>query len=182
MRKFNVYSPLVVLYPNETFEWLVNAAEAPSVTVEPVTTWPLTAGQYNVTAGTPSQAIAGSQSNIEAQFTCTPPPKNVTTQTIVVAAREMIHVCNDVNVLPGEYFIWKNDTANSVNIAPDGANTDFWPLPGQDHDVPANGWLALQVPATAETDKSYLLVLTFEGGGACAQNTQPKLIVGGSGL
>jgi hypothetical protein len=178
MRKFNVFSPLVVVAPNETFEWVLMEAEGTSVTMEPVTTWPLTAGEYIVEAGTPLAATAANQPNVEAAFTCEPLPNNVTSQKIVVASQGLIDVCQNVNVMPGDYFIWKNDTAKTVSIVPDGGNTNFWPLSSQDHEVPPNGWSAVQIPSTATLDQSYTLVVTFEGGAGCPQLAQPKIIVG----
>jgi hypothetical protein len=180
MRQFNVYSPLIVVVPNENFDWVLNSAEASSVTVEPVSTWPLTDSSYTVNAGTPVPAsVSGTAAAGSYSFTCNPPAPNVTSQQIIVAARNFVDVCSSVTLMPGDYFIWKNDTANPVTIAPDPSNPDFWPLGSQSHGVGAHGHLALQIPADAEMGKSYNLVVTFQGGGGgCPQDTQPKLIVG----
>ena len=178
-RQFNVYSPRIVLVPNENFDWTLNPAEGSSVTVQPVSSWPLTQSQYSVTAGTPvpasvgSSAVGGSYS-----FTCNPPAPNVTTQQIAIAARNFVDVCSSVTLMPGDYFIWKNDTGNAVTISPDPSNPDFWPLQSQSHGIGAHGHLALQIPPDAETGKSYNLIVTFDGGGGCTADTQPKLIVG----
>lgn len=178
-RQFNVYSPSFVVVPKESFDWVLDSAEGTSVTVDPVNTWPLTPTSYTVDAGTPasanvnSSAAAGSYS-----FTCTPPAPNVTSQQIIVAALDFVSVCSSFTLMPGDYFVWFNDTANAVTIAPDPNNQDFWPFPSQSHTIPAHGHLALQIPANADTDMEYDLVVTFDGGGGCTQDTQPKIIIG----
>ena len=177
-RKFNVYSPLIVVVPGESFEWELNPSEASSVTVQPVTSWPLTQNQYSVTAGTPVPAsVSNPASAGGSSFTCTPAAPNVTSQQIIVAARNFVDVCDSFTMMPGQYFIWKNDTGSAVTISPDPANTDFWPFQGQSHSISAHGHKALQIPADAQINKSYNLVVTFDGGG-CPAATQPKLIVG----
>jgi len=80
--------------------------------------------------------------------------------------------------MPGDYFIWINDTANAVTIAPDPNNDDFWPLESQSHTIQPHGHLALQIPDDADANMEYALIVTFAGGGSCTQDTQPKLIVG----
>ncbi len=182
MRKFNVYSPLIVVVPSENFEWMLNPAEAASVTVQPVNTWPLNQNSYSVTAGTPVQATVSATAVKGAYpFSCTPSAPNVTAQQIVVAARTFVNPCSDVSVMPGDYFVWKNDNTSGVTIVPDPNNRNFWPIGDQHHYIEAAGHHAVQVPANAAAG-SYDLVVTFDGGGGCTQDTQPKLIVGGSGM
>jgi hypothetical protein len=182
MRKFNVYSPVVVVVPNENFEWVLNSAEAPSVTVQPVSSWPLNQNSYPVTAGTPVQAtVAAGAAKGTYSFSCTPPAPNVGSQQIVIAARHFIDPCSDVSVMPGDYFVWKNSGTDGVTIVPDPANPNFWPIGDQHHYIKGGGHHAVQVPANAAAG-SYSLLLTFDGGGGCAQDTQPKLIVGSGGL
>jgi hypothetical protein len=183
MRQFNVFSPFLVVVPNEAFEWVLDSAEASSVIVRPVSTWPLTESQYTVTAGTPEPAsVSNSATGGIYPFACTPPAPNVTEQRLAVAARNFVDVCGSFSIMPGEYFIWRNDTVNAVTIAPDPNNDDFWPLPGQSYTIQAHGHVALQIDPEAETEKEYVLVVTFEGGGGCTEASQPKLIVGSSGL
>lgn len=182
-RQFNVYSSQFVVVRNETFDWVVNAAEASSVTVQPVSSWPLTQNQYAVTAGTPTSATVSSSAPAGSYaFDCTPAAPNVGSQAIVVAAVDFVDVCSTFTLMPGDFFIWKNSTANDVTIAPDPSNPDFWPLGSQSHTIAAHGHLSLLIPTDADTDKEYNLVVTFDGGGGCTQDTQPKLIVGGSGM
>jgi len=182
MRKFNVYSPLVVVVPNENFNWVLNSAEAASVTVQPVNSWPLNQNSYSVTAGTPVQATvpAGAVKGTYS-FSCTPSAPNIDSQQIVVAARHFIDPCSDVSVMPGDYFVWKNDNTSGVTILPDPSNPNFWPIGDQHHYIQAAGHHAVQVPSHA-TAGTYNLLVTFDGGGGCTQATQPKLIVGGSGM
>jgi hypothetical protein len=178
-RQFNVFSSQIVVVPNETFDWVLNPAEAGSVTVQPVSSWPLTQSQYSVTAGTPTQANVNSSATAGSYaFNCNPPAPDVASQSIVVAARDFVDVCSSFTLMPGDFFIWKNDTANAVTIAPDPANPDFWPLGSQSHTIGAHGHLALSIPTDADRGKEYNLVITFDGGGGCTQDTQPKLIVG----
>ena len=180
MRTFNVFSELVVPYPGETFAWVVNQAEIPtgqtSITVSS-SDWPLTESSYVVVPGPGTPATAEDEPGIEATFACDPPAPNVDTQTLALAAEAPISVCSDVNVVPGDYFIWENTTAGPVTITPDDNNTNFWPLPGQSHEVPANGWLALQIPDDADDGEYTLVIATENGGAVCPQAAQPKIII-----
>jgi hypothetical protein len=83
--------------------------------------------------------------------------------------------------MPGEYFVWKNATTSAVTIAPDPGNSNFWPIGDQHHVIEANGHHAVQIPANAKPNP-YNLSVSYADGGGCTQATQPKLIVGGSGL
>jgi len=181
MRQFNVFSELVVPYPGETFLWVVNAAEIPSgstsITVSPVTDWPLTETSYVVVPGPGTQATADTDPGDEATFACTPAAPNVTTQTIALAAQVPVSICSDVTVSAGEYFIWENTTSGTVTITPDDSNKGYWPLPGDQHQVPANGSLPLLVPEDAINGNYVLVVATESGGAACPQAAQPKIIV-----
>ncbi len=183
MRKFNVYSPLIVVVPNETFEWVLNSAEGNSVSIAPSGgSWPLTPSNPTVNAGTPVQVTVASGANPGSYtFTCTPPAPNVTTQQLIVAALEFVDPCSDINVMAGEYFVWKNATNGAVTIVPDPGNPNFWPIGDQHHVIEANGHHAVQIPANAKPNP-YNLLVTYDGGGGCDQDTQPKLIVGGSGM
>jgi hypothetical protein len=179
MRKFNVFSELVVPYPGEVFEWVVFANEiTPGNTVTVSSTaWPLTAPSYPVQPGHPVAATVANTPGAQGTFACSPPANNVTTQTIVVASQPPISICNNVNVIPGDYFIWENTNTKPVLIKPDEANTNFWPLPSQEHVVPANGYTAVLIPTDA-TENSYSLVITMEGAAVCPDNAQPKIIIG----
>jgi len=185
MHQFNVFSELVVTHPTETFEWVVNQSELPSgstsVTVSPTgSSWPLSASSYTVVPGTPTPATVNGSG--QAGFQCNPAAPNVSTQTIIVTRHAPFGMCDDVSVDRGDYFIWKNDTANAVVIEPDPANSDFWPLPSQSYTVQPHTRVHAQIPADAVRGKSYsLLVQTESGSGVCPQNTQPKLSVGNTG-
>jgi hypothetical protein len=181
MRSFNVFSEMIVPYPGETFNWVANAAEVPSGSTITVSSsdWPLTESSYTVTPGTPTQATANNEPNAEGTFECSPAAPDVTTQNIVIAAVAPVDVCDDVAVIPGDYFIWQNDTSETVIITPDPGNENYWPLPGEQHEVPPSGYLTLQIPTNAAPGQSYdLVVATAGGGAACPQAGQPKIIVG----
>lgn len=185
MHQFNVFSELVVTHPNETFEWVVNQSELPpgstSVTISPTgSSWPLSASSYTVVPGTPTQATVNGR--VQAGFQCSPAAPNVGSQTIVVACHTPFGLCDEVLVNRGDYFIWENDTANTVVITPDPSNADFWPLPAQSYTVQPHTRIHAQIPADAVRNKSYnLLVQTANGTGICAQQTQPKISVGSTG-
>jgi hypothetical protein len=100
----------------------------------------------------------------------------VSEQNIVLASQAPISICSDVNVLPGDYFIWDNNTSKPVVISPDTNNPNFWPLESGQHEVPPNGWLAVMVPTEAEGGE-YALTVSTEGAGACPQAGQPKIII-----
>ena len=182
MRQFNAYSELVVLAPNETFEWVVNANQitppATSVTVSS-SDWPLANPSYEVVPGTPKQATANNKPNAEGTFECSPPGGNVSAHTIVIASQGFIAVCDPVTADPGDYFIWQNGNAKPVLIISDPSNKDFWPLASQGHEVSANGTTAVQIPDDADRyPDGYLLKVTIEGSRTCPDAAQPKLIVG----
>lgn len=179
MRSFNVFSELVVPYPGETFQWVVNQAEIPqgqtSVTVSS-SQWCLQNPSYTVSPGSGTQALANGSG--AGTFSCNPPAPEVQSQSIVLAAQTPIDICEDVAVEAGDYFIWQNDTNETVVITPDDTNAGYWPLPSQQHTVPPNDFLTLQIPQDAN-DGSFLLVIATENGSeVCSQAAQPKLIVG----
>jgi hypothetical protein len=180
MRQVNVFSELVVPYPGETFLWVVNAAEIPagstSITVSS-TDWGLTEASYVVVPGTGTPATADDEPGDAGTFSCAPPAPNVETQTLALAAQAPVSICSDVTVSAGEYFIWENATNETVTITPDDENENYWPLPGDQHEVPANGWLALMIPEDAKNGNYTLVVATANGGAACPQAAQPKIVV-----
>jgi hypothetical protein len=179
-RQFNVYSALVVPVPNETFEWVATSAEG-SVEVSALaqSTWPLTGTSYSVPAGGTTSATAGPTAGVAASFQCNPPATDVTSQAIVIASQGFISFCSDVEVDPGDYFVWENTTSTAVVIKPNPENPNFWPLESEMHTVPPNGWVTVLVPENAE-DGEYPLVLTLEGGGAACPDlaNQPKIVIG----
>lgn len=182
MRQFNVFSEKIVTHPGETFEWIVNQAELPSgstsVTVEPTgSTWPLSAPSYVVVPGTPLEATVNGQARTQAGFQCNPPAPDVSAQTVIVASNTPFDVCDEVNVMPGDYFFWKNDSSEPATVKPSTGNTAFWPLPDQSYTVAANGVLHLQVPTDADDGSYTLLVETESGGDRCPQLGQPKIVV-----
>lgn len=180
MRQFNVFSELVVPYPGETFLWVVNAAEIPPGSTSIIVAssdWPLTAASYVVTPGTGTQATAEQEPGEQATFTCTPAAPDVETQTLALASQAPVSACSDVNVVPSDYFIWENTTNEIITITPDENNSNYWPLPGQEHQVPANGWLTLQIPEDAAEGEYTLVIATENGGSACPEAAQPKLII-----
>ena len=177
-RQFNVFSEIVVPYPNETFLWVVNAAEiteGDSITVSS-SDWPLAVDSYTVEPG-PGTSATAKGSGSAGTFNCSPTDAtNVSTQNIVLASQPPIAICSDVNVLPGQYFIWENNTSKPVLIEPDPDNSNFWPLEGGQHEVPPNGWLTVLVPTDADSGE-YTLAVSTEGGGVCPQAGQPKIII-----
>jgi hypothetical protein len=180
MRNINVFSELVVVWPTETFSWVVNSAEIPtgsSSIVVSSSDWPLPESSYTVTPEAGVTVTVGQDPGEQGTFQCNPPAPNVGTQRFLVASQVPVSVCNNVSVTPGDYFLWENSNAEPVVITPDESNENFWPLPDQEHEVPANGWLALQVPSDAR-DGDYTLVVTSANGGAvCPEAAQPKIII-----
>lgn len=181
MRQFNVYSEELVLAPNETFEWMVNASEISSGTTVTIssTDWPLPDPSYTVTAGTPLTVTASNTPNATGTFECSPDDSNVSTHNMIIASQGFIPVCSSVTVNPGEYFIWQNLGANAVSIVSDPLDKRFWPLSGQGHQVGPESTTAVQVPEDAEEyTTGYLLKVTSGGQAICDDATQPRLIVG----
>lgn len=185
MRQFNVYSKQIVVQPSEQFEWVVNPAEIPTgysdVTVQGSGFgWPLDQPSYNVTPTAPATATVNSNAaRSQVTFQCTPPAQEVTTQTIIVACAAPFDVCDEVNVMPGDHFFWKNTSNQEVTIKPDPANASFWPLPDQQYVVPAGDILHLQIPDDA-TANSYTLDISPSGLCGMILTGQPKIIVGSS--
>jgi hypothetical protein len=180
MRNINVFSELVVVWPGETFSWVVNSAEIPtgsSSIVVSSSDWPLPDPSYTVTPGTGVSVTVGKDPGEEGTFQCNPPAPNVETQRFLVAAQAPVSVCSNVTLIPGDYFLWENGSAEPVLISPDESNENFWPLPEQEHEVPAHGWLALQVPSDAQVGEYTLVVTSANGGAVCPEAAQPKLIV-----
>jgi hypothetical protein len=184
MRSFNVFSELVVVWPGEQFNWAVNQDELGSGTSAQVTVSPSSlltpVGPYNVTPTTPVSATASGTPG-QGTITCIPVAPGVAKQTIVVAVVKA-DICGDVSVDPGDHFIWENKQTSPVLVSPDPTNDAFWPLPDQEHWVPANGWLVAQIPADAKSEMSYTLQLTMNGKAfSCSpMGTQPRIIVGSS--
>jgi hypothetical protein len=182
MRSFNVFSELVVVWPGEQFNWVVNQDELGSGTSAQVTVSPSSlltpVGPYIVTPATPVSATASATPG-QGTITCNPVAPGIATQTIIVAAVKA-DICGDVSVDPGDHFIWENKQTSPVLVSPDPTNDAFWPLPDQEHWVPANGWLVAQIPADAKSGMSYTLQLTMNGKAfSCSpMAAQPKIIVG----
>jgi hypothetical protein len=181
MRSFNVYSEQIILWAGEVFNFILNANEVSTGDSVVLTSsdWPLPPGPYTVKAGTPFAVTAGTVLGAQGTFTCTPPAPDVTTQTVMIAAVK-VDICTDVSVNPGEHFIWENAQSSPVLISPDPDNDNFWPLPDQEHWVPAKGWLVVQVPADAQSGTNYTIKLTMNGKPfSCnPMGTQPKIIIG----
>ena len=180
-RQFNVFSPLVVLFPGETFQWIMNKAEGPSVTVQPSpgTSWPLDKPSYVVAPNAPATAKVIGGTN--ATFACTPPANNVTTQKIILTARVAGPACDGASVEPGGYFIMLNESAETLMIAPDPANANYWPLPQPRYAVPPNSWIAVAVPSDAANGSYPVTVTDKLGVPQCPQQGQPIIIVQSNG-
>jgi hypothetical protein len=181
-RQFNVFSPLVVLFPGETFQWIMNKAEGPSVTVQPSpgTSWPLDKPSYVVAPNAPATAKVIGGTN--ATFACTPPANNVTTQKIILTARVAGPACDGASVEPGGYFIMLNESAETLMIAPDPANANYWPLPQPRYAVPPNSWIAVAVPSDAANGSYPVTVTDKLGVPQCPQQGQPIIIVQPGGI
>jgi hypothetical protein len=178
-RKINVYSAEVVVWAGEQFEWVMTSAEGTAVTVQQGSNpWPLSQTSYSVTPGTPvSAAVAANAALGSTVFNTNPPAPNVTQQIITVAGWAG-DVCGSPSVYPGQYIIWTNANTSDISIKPTSGNTNFWPLPGQEHLVPKSGWLVVLVPANAAPG-SYPLTVTAQGGSSpfCPQDSQPVIKV-----
>lgn len=185
-RKFNVFSPEIVTYVGENFEWVVNPNELPagtkSIRVIPSNGgWPLDQLHYDVTPQAPASAnVTSGNGGDTYEFECKPPASNVTTQEIIVACAAPFDVNTDVTVPPGQYFIWENSSNSPAVIRPDAANSNFWPLGRQLHVVPANDFLHVHVPDDAVEDQAYPIVVTA-GFAKPHPMTQPKIIVQSDG-
>lgn len=176
-RQFNVFSPLVVLSPGETFTWIMNKAQGASVTVQPSsgTSWPLEKSSYTVTpAASASAKVTG---NTAATFTCTPPAKNVTTQKIIMTTKVAGPACDGASAAPGGYFIMLNESAETLIIAPDPANANYWPLPQPKYALPPNSWIAVAIPSDAANGTYPVTVTDKLGTPQCPQQGQPVIIV-----
>jgi hypothetical protein len=185
-RPFNVYSPIIVVTANETFDWVVNASElrggAEYVTVNVPQLSPT---PYKVKPGTPTPATVPPTANGILTFSCDPPATNVTRQQIVIAAVAFVDPCAEITLTPGDYFVWKNGkTDQAVTITPDPSNTSFWPIEGHDHAIAAGGHHAVQISPYAILNQEYGLVVTYADGSGCVgtkDTGQPKIIVGSGG-
>jgi hypothetical protein len=182
-RQFNAFSPVIVVYEGETFQWVVTQAElgkASSITVGPAEDdWPLDKPSYTVTATTPATAkVTG---NVGADFECKPPANNVTEQKIITTPNPAGPACDGATVAPGNYFIWLNDTADTLIIRPSPSNPNYWPLPQPHYAVPPNSWIAVAIPAQA-TEGNYPITVTNKAGQPqCPQLGQPIIIVQSDG-
>jgi hypothetical protein len=182
-RQFNVFSPVVVVYQNETFQWIVTAQElgsSSSIVVQPSGgAWPLDKPSYTVTAAAPVTAkVTGTAG---AGFTCNPPPTNVTAQKIVTTPRAAGSACNATTVAPGDYLIWLNDSTDTLFIAPDPGNANYWPLPQPQYAVPPNSWIAVAVPSEAANGSYPITVNDKLGQPQCLTHAQPIIIVQSNG-
>lgn len=183
-RSFNVFSERIVVWPGESFQFVVHhdetgSGEGVEVTISGVSLTP--AGPYNVTPTVPVTVTAPAAA-AQGTISCDPPDPGVATQNIVVATLKA-DVCGDVEVTPGAYFIWENTQVNPVLIRAAPGNENFWPLPDEEHEVPAKGWLPLQIPTDAiPNDQENLaceLKLTVNGKDFICnpRGTQPKIII-----
>lgn len=182
-RQFNVFSPLVVPVPGETFDWVATTNEG-NVTVSPTpnTTWPLTGPSYPVPKGGSHSATAKGTAGATGTFVCDPVAPNMETQTIVIASQDFIPCCSDVKVQAGDYFVWQNTTSTPVVMKPDETTGNWWPLDGEGHMVPANGYLTLLVPAGAEDGTYQLSVTNEDGSAACPDLANDPVIRVGDGM
>ena len=186
-RSFNVFSERIVVWPGESFQLVVHHDETGSgvaveVTISGVSLTP--PGPYSVTPTVPVTVTAPATA-AQGTITCDPPAPAVATQNIVVAMLKA-GVCDDVEVTPGAYFIWENTQVNPVVIRAAPGNENFWPLPDEEHEVPAKGWLPLQIPTDAivndDENLACELKLTLNGKDFICnpRGTQPKIIIDSS--
>ncbi|HEX4067622.1 MAG TPA: hypothetical protein VHZ09_16500 [Acidobacteriaceae bacterium] len=179
-REFNVFSPVIVVYEGETFRWTVNQAElgtASQIVVSPAdgSVWPLDKPSYTVTPSTPATAkVTG---NVGVDFECSPPATNVGEQKIITTPHPAGPACNGVTVAPGNYFIWLNESAETLIIRPNTANPSYWPLPQPSYAVPPNSWIAVAIPSDARDGQYPVTVADKLGQPQCPDETQPIIIV-----
>lgn len=178
-RQFNVFSPIIVVFEGETFQWTVNGAElgkSPQIVVKPSAgSWPLDKPSYTVTPTAPATAkVTG---NIGTGFICDPPANNVGTQKIITTPKPAGPACDGTVVAPGNYFIWLNETAETLMVAADVTNPNYWPLPQPRYAVPPHSWIAVAVPADAVEGSYPVSVTDKTGKPQCPQQGQPIIIV-----
>jgi hypothetical protein len=112
-------------------------------------------------------------------FECDPVDPNVSSQTLYVIAYAPGDPCNGAEAMPGGYVVWVNEDSDAAYIAPDPANSNYWPLPCDQYVVPPNDWLVVKLPDGAAPGEYPLTVSKSRGAGRCPQIlTQPKLNVG----
>jgi hypothetical protein len=184
-RNFNAYSEKVVVYAGETFNWFANesAFDNGDVSVQSSANWPLTPSSCVLSSDNPAAPVSVSGQAEAASsypFSCVPGDPGVTNQTLIIARQYISSLCNNVQVYPGDHFIWHNTTQLGVTIAPSPDNADNWPLAQPQYDLNAGDWVAVPVPADAETNEYDLTVTYSDGSQPCGDlATQPKLSVGG---
>ena len=189
-RNIDALSPLVVVALGESFNWVASSGELGqdgSIEVEGPNPggggWPLDSETYTLSTASPSQAanVGTNPSTVGTYpFSCSPVTPTITGTQQLVVINTNSAPCDDVDVLPGGYFVWVNDNLFDVRIAPDPGNAGDWPLDDAVVEVPANGWVVRQIDADATANTSYSLVITDANGNAvCPAAGQPKLSVGG---
>jgi hypothetical protein len=175
----DVYSPLVVVYAGETFDWTISGQDGQSgVAVTPTTIWPFVETSFGVSRGNGTPATVLDMPG-EYQFQCTPAAPT-TPQNMIVA--KVYTPCQNPQVPKGGYFAWQN-TQNGAIVVKASSN-QTWPLV---QSVPVviqpNQTVIVQVSPTATVGDHGIEVTMQQGGSAvCAQLTTPKIIVTAPGL
>jgi hypothetical protein len=171
---FDVYSPLVVVYAGETFDWTVSGQDGQSgVSVTPRTIWPFVETSFGVSRGNGTPATVLDMPG-EYQFQCTPAAPT-TPQNMIVAA--VYGPCTDVQVPPGGYFAWQNTQNGAIVVK--AAHGHTLPLVGNATvPIQPNTTVIVQVSPSAPLGDYPIDVTMQQGGSAvCAQLTTPKIIV-----
>jgi hypothetical protein len=183
-RSFNIFSEKVVVYVGESFVWEADesALQDGAITVSSPN-WPLVPASYTLDSETPTESaqVPGTASAPSAySFACNPPAPNVTGQTLIIARQYVSSLCTDVNIQPGDHFIWHNTGTQGVSIASAGGEDCYWPLSQETYDLESGDWVAVKVPSDATEGSCGITVTYADRTQPCMEMaTQPKLNVGG---
>jgi hypothetical protein len=171
---FDVYSPLVVVYAGETFDWTISGQDGQSgVAVTPTTIWPFVETSFGVSRGNGTPATVLDMPG-EYQFQCTPAAPT-TPQNMIVA--KVYNPCHDPQVPEGGYFAWQNTQNGAIVVK--AASGQTWPLvQSAPLVIPPNSTVIVQVSPTATVGDHGIGVTMQQGGsGVCPQAGTPKIIV-----
>ncbi|HEY1938588.1 MAG TPA: hypothetical protein VGJ33_11690 [Candidatus Angelobacter sp.] len=175
-KKFDVYSPTVVVYEGETFDWNISGQDGQSgVSVTKYSpTWPFTETSFGVALGPGTPATVLPNTAGQYQFECTPAAPT-TPQNLIVA--KVYNECRDPQAAQGGYFAWQNTQNGAIVVNPDPTQT--WPLvENAPVVIHPNTTKIVQVSPSATVGDHGIGVTIQQGGrGACAQAGTPKIIV-----
>ena len=172
----DVYTPTVVVYEGETFDWTISGHDGVSgVSVtKSSATWPFSETSFGVTLGPGTPATVLPNTAGQYQFQCTPAAPNAS-QTLIVA--KVQKQCSDPQVPQGGYFAWQN-TQNGAIVVNASLN-QTWPLvQSAPVVIPPNSTVIVQVSPSATIGDHGIGVTMQQGGsGVCPQGGTPKIIV-----